>query len=83
MIKIIVTCLLVILFLFTGRILQGLKKLVGLIASNLMKLLAIFGIRIKKKEKNLKLSENFKQTYKDIKIVKLSKKNIKQVSSID
>lgn len=82
MIKIIMTILLVILFIFTGKIIQGLKKLVGLITSNLMKLLSFFGIKIKQ-EKSLKVSNEFRNTYKDIRIVKLSKKNLKEVSSID
>lgn len=83
MIKIIVSALLVILFLFTGKIIQGLKKLVNLIVSNLMKLLSFFGIKIAKKEKSIKISEEFKNTYKEIKVVKLSKKNLKEQSSID
>lgn len=83
MIKIIVTLLLVCLFFFTGRIVQALKKLISLITSNLLKLLAFFGIKINKKEKTVKVSDEFKKVYKDVKIVKLSKKNIKQVSSID
>ena len=83
MVKIIVSALLVILFLFTGKIIQGLKKLVNLIVSNLMKLLSFFGIKIAKKEKSIKISEEFKNTYKEIKVVKLSKKNLKEQSSID
>lgn len=83
MIKIIVTILLVILFIFTGKIIQGLKKLAGILTSNLMKLLSFFGIKIAKKEKSLKLSNEFKNTYKEIKVVKLSKKNLKEQSSID
>lgn len=83
MIKIIVSALLVILFLFTGKIIQGFKKLINLIISNLMKLLSFFGIKIAKKEKNIKISEEFKNTYKEIKVVKLSKKNLKEQSSID
>ena len=83
MIKIITTSLLVILFLLSGKIIQGLKKLIGLIISNFMRLLSFFGIKIKSKEKDIKISQEFKETYKDIKIVKLSNKNIKDESSID
>lgn len=83
MIKIITTSLLVILFLLSGKIIQGLKKLIGLVISNFMKLLSFFGIKIKTKEKVIKISQEFKETYKDIKIVKLSNKNIKDESSID
>ena len=83
MINIIMTVLLVILFIFTGKIIQALKKLVSLITSNFMKLLSIFGIKVKKKEKTIETTKEFKETYKDIRIVKLSKKNLKQESSID
>lgn len=83
MIKIITTSLLVILFLLSGKIIQGLKKLIGLIISNFMKLLSFLGIKIRTKEKAIKISQEFKETYKDIKIVKLSNKNIKNESSID
>lgn len=83
MIKIITTSLLVILFLLSGKIIQGLKKLIGLIISNFMRLLSFFGIKIKSKEKDIKISQEFKETYKDIKIMKLSNKNIKDESSID
>lgn len=83
MLSIILTLLLVIIFLFSGHLLDALKKLVKLITSNLLKLLNLFGIKIKNKEKSIKLSNEFKQTYKDIKVVKLSNKNLKKESSID
>lgn len=83
MISIIMTVLLIILFLFTGRIIDGLKKLVKLIASNLLKLLNFFGIKINRREKNVDVSKEFRQIYKEIKVVKLSKKNLKEISSID
>lgn len=83
MISIISTTLLIIVFILFGHIIQAIKKTIGLITSTLLKILSIFGIRLKKKEKHLKVSDEFRQTYKEIKIVKLSKKNIKQQSSID
>ena len=83
MISIISTTLLIIVFILFGHIIQAIKKAIGLITSTLLKILSIFGIRLKKKEKHLKVSDEFRQTYKEIKIVKLSKKNIKQQSSID
>ena len=83
MIKIIITLLLVCLFFFSGQLIQAVKKLLALLVSNILKLLAFFGIKINKREKKVQVSQQFKETYKDIKIVKLSKKNLKQVSSID
>ena len=83
MINIISTILLIcILFLF-GHIIQALKKLIGLLTNVFLKILSIFGFKIKRKEKDIKMSDDFKNTYKEIKVVKLSKKNIKQQSSID
>ena len=83
MISIISTTLLIVVFILFGHIIQAIKKAIGLITSTLLKILSIFGIRVRKKEKHLKVSDEFRQTYKEIKIVKLSKKNIKQQSSID
>lgn len=83
MISIISTTLLIVVFILFGHIIQAIKKAIGLITSTLLKILSIFGIRLRKKEKHLKVSDEFRQTYKEIKIVKLSKKNIKQQSSID
>lgn len=83
MISIILTSILILIFLFSGHLIDGLKKLVKLITSSLLKILNFFGIKLKNKEKSIKVSREFKQTYKDIKIVKLSNKNLKQVSSID
>lgn len=82
MITIILTLILILLFIFSGQIVQALKKLIKLITSLTLKILSFFGIKISKKEKTLKLSKEFKKTYKDIKVVKLSKKNLKSVSSI-
>ena len=83
MVSIILTSILILIFLFSGHLVDGLKKLVKLITSSLLKLLNFFGIRLKNKEKSIKVSREFRQTYKDIKIVKLSNKNLKQNSSID
>lgn len=83
MINTIGTILLIILFFFLGHITQAFKKLIGLITKLGLKFLSLFGIKIKKREKHLKQSKEFRDTYKEIKIVKLSKKNIKQKSSID
>lgn len=83
MISAISSVLLIILFFFLGHVTQAFKKLIGLLTKIGLKFLSFFGIKIKKKEKHLKQSNEFKETYKEIRMVKLSKKNIKQKSSID
>lgn len=83
MVNVIVGILLAITFFFFGQITQALKKLVSLFTGLLCKFLNLIGIKIKKREPQVKVSEEFKKTYKGIKKVKLSRKNIKQSSSID
>lgn len=83
MINIIFTTILISLFFYLGFFTQGLKKLVGLLTKLFLKVLNFFGIKIYQKEKCLKLSDEFKDTYKGITKVKLSKKNLKEISSID
>ena len=82
-INVIVTSILIALFFFLGYIIPGVKKLVSMMFNLLLKFLNLIGIKIHNKEKHLQMSDEFKNTYKDIRIVKLSKKNIKQKSSID
>ena len=54
-----------------------------LITDMILKLLNIFGIKINTKEYRIKTSHEFKQTFKDIKIVKKSKENKKIKPSIN
>lgn len=83
MVNTIVTILLIMLFFFLGHITQAFKKIISLLTNLCLKILNIFGIKITKKERKQKLSEDFKNAYKDIKTVKISRKNIKQKHSID
>ena len=83
MVNTIVTILLIMLFFFLGHITQAFKKIISLFTNLCLKILNIFGIKITKKERKQKLSEDFKNAYKDIKTVKISRKNIKQKHSID
>ena len=83
MINVLTTLVLVVIFFFLGQITQAIKKLLGLVTGIFLKILNLFGISIKKKEKHLKVSKDFKLVYREIKRVNLSKKNIKQQSSID
>lgn len=82
MISYIVTLFLVLTFFLSGYIIQALKKFIGLLTKILLNILSIFGVEINK-EKSIKLSNEFKDAYKDIKIMKLSNKNLKEKSSID
>lgn len=83
MIQAILTVILVVLFFILGHFTQAIKKLLGFITKWILKFLSFFGLKISAREKSVEVSEELKNTYKDIKIVKLSKKNIKQKSSID
>lgn len=83
MVNTIITGILIITLFLLGHITQGFKKIISLFTNLILKFLNLFGIKINRKEKHLKVSKEFKETYKDIKIVKLSKKNIKQKHSID
>ncbi len=83
MIKIILTLILVLIFFILGNFIPALKKLIKLITSSILKLLSFFGIKIKKREQTLHVSSQFKETYKEIRIVKLANKNIKSTSYID
>lgn len=83
MINIIVTSLLIVLFFLFGHITQAFKRLYGLLTKIFLKIASFFGIKIVAKEHSVRVSDEFKKTYKGIKKVKLSKKNIKQKSSIN
>ena len=82
MISFITTVLLATLFFLSGYIIQALKKIIGLLTKLVLTLLSFFGVKFKK-EKSLKMSNEFKNTYKEIRVVKLSNKNLKEKSSID
>lgn len=82
-VNIIVSSILVALFFILGNGTQAIKKILTVLTNICLKILSIFGIKINRKEKQVKVSEEFKKSYGDIRIVKLSKKNIKQKSSID
>lgn len=77
-----ITILLATLFFLSGYIIQALKKIVGLFVKLTLTILSFFGVKLKR-EKSLKMSDDFKNTYKEIKVVKQSNKNLKEKSSID
>jgi len=78
----VITVLLATLFFLSGYIIQALKKIVGLFVKLTLTILSFFGVKLKR-EKSLKMSDDFKNTYKEIKVVKQSNKNLKEKSSID
>lgn len=82
-VNIIVSSILIALFFMLGNGTQAIKKILTVLTNICLKILSVFGIKINRKEKQVKVSEEFKKSYGDIRIVKLSKKNIKQKSSID
>lgn len=78
-----VTFILIILFFLSGRIFEGVKRLLALILDIGLKILNIFGIQISRKELKLHTSSRFRNTFKDIKTVKKSKQNNKIKPSIN
>ena len=83
MVSIIVSFGMILLLFLSGRIYESIKRLLILITDMILKLLNIFGIKINTKEYRIKTSHEFKQTFKDIKIVKKSKENKKIKPSIN
>lgn len=83
MISVVVSFGLVLLFLVSGRLFEAFKYLLKLLFDGGLKLLNLFGIYVNLQEKRIKTSKEFKQTFKDIKIVKKSKVNEKIKPSIN
>lgn len=78
-----VTLLLIGTLFSFGYLLQALKKFISLLFKVILNILSFFGIKFFEKEKQIKLTQEFKSVYKDIKVMKLSNKNLKEKSSID
>ena len=78
-----VTLLLIGTLFSFGYLLQALKKFISLFFKVILNILSFFGIKFFEKEKQIKLTPEFKSVYKDIKVMKLSNKNLKEKSSID
>lgn len=75
MINAIVTFLCALFFLISGVFIQFLKRIVQIIITLLLKILNLIGIKVSKRESRLKVSKQFKNTFKDIKVVKKSNQN--------
>ena len=78
-----ITFLCAIFFLLSGRLIQFVKRIIQIIVELFLRVLNLLGVKIRKGENRLKVSPLFKQTYKDITVVKKSKQNQKTKSSIN
>ena len=83
MISAITTFCMILVFLMSGRILEAIKRLLMLIVDIILRILNVFGIRLSRTERRLKMSKEFKDAHKDIQIVKKSKENNKLKQSIN
>ena len=83
MISAVISFGMVVLLFLSGRIYESVKRLLMLIIDIFLKILNLFGIQINTREYRIKTSRKFKQTFKDIKIVKKSKENNKIKPSIN
>ena len=83
MISAIVSFGMIVLLFLSGRIYESVIRLLMLFVDIFLKILNLFGIHINTKERKIKTSRKFKQTFKDIKVVKKSKENNKIKPSIN
>ena len=83
MVSAVVTFGMVFLLLTSGRIYEGIKKLIQLIVDSVLKIANACGLKISKKERKIHVSRQFKTIFKDIKKVKKSKENNKLKPSIN
>lgn len=83
MVSAVVTFGMIFLLLASGRIYEGIKKLITLIVDILLKIANFCGLGISKTERRIHTSKEFKKTFKDIKVVKKSKENNKIKPSIN
>lgn len=83
MVAALTTILLTAGLFFSGYIIQSIKYFIKLTINILLTIISFFGVKFKTHEKSIKMSDDFKNTYKEIKVVKISNKNIKEKSSID
>lgn len=77
------TLCMIFLFFVTGQIIEGIKRLLMFIVNSCLRILDLFGCHIRDNEYTLRVSRDFKNTFKDIRIVKKSKQNTKLKPSIN
>lgn len=83
MVSAVVTFGMIFLLLASGRIYEGIKRLITLTVDILLKIVNFCGLGISKSERKIHTSKEFKKTFKDIRIVKKSKENNKIKPSIN
>ena len=83
MISTVITLIVATLLFLSGYIIQAIRRIIGLLTKLVLTIFSVFGVNLRFREKSLKMSEDFINTYKEIKIVKVSNKNLKEISSID
>ena len=83
MVSAVVTFGMIFLLLASGRIYEGIKRLITLTVDILLKIVNFCGLGISKSERKIHTSKEFKKTFKDIRTVKKSKENNKIKPSIN
>ena len=83
MVSVLVTFGMIFLLISSGRIFEGVRKLIQLFIDIFLNIASAFGLRISKTERKIHVNKQFKNTFGDIRIVKESKENSKLKTSIN
>lgn len=83
MVSAVITFGMIFLLISSGRIFEGVKRLIQLFIDIFLKIGSACGLRIRKTEKRIHVTRQFKNTFKDIRVVKKSKQNNKLKPSIN
>lgn len=83
MLNLTITLICALFFLFSGSLIQFIKRAFCIILEIFFKFLNVLGIKINRIEGRVRVSKEFKQTFPDIKIVRRSNKNNKIKPSIN
>ena len=78
-----ITLICALFFLLSGSFIHGLKRIIQIIFTIILKLLNHLGFNLSNAERKLHTSKKFKETFTDVKVVKKSNKNMKLKSSIN
>ena len=81
--SVLVSLIMIFIFFFQGRIFEVLKKIIFLIIKAIFFILKLLGIKINIAESRLRTSRKFKETFKEIKVVRESKENAELKPSIN
>ena len=73
----------IIMFFVSGHIIEAIKRLVMLFTDLVLKIFNFFGLHVSRTERKLHMSKQFRQTYKEITVVRKSKENRKLQRSIN